>query len=411
LWPSVECLEFATGERSDGTFGISDGLRLEGGDHEVDLFISNVLTINRSVGMKGMNGTESGRGDTKFVIRVIRSEVERIEKIELLVNGSAFTAVRQGFGSKREGDFCRRRVSVAETAEFAVSIGKSEHGDVLDGGEEGATKFLAGSKWCTADGVGAALGSQVGDEHAVGSGIGAEFETKSGILATNLESDIGFGSKRAGTETKRRNGSRRGIRGKRVALLHTLEVLYLGRDIGVGQVIHSLIETSTIRDLDSFGFNVKPEDVFKSVGKEAKEDSFLGMVAKFTRTRAGGTNPNATTKGAEVVKVGFGTMALFERRQGIVFAGKSIFNPKVVVKSVWPKSRFQARTSEHGAKSVANGLMSALDRAILVGTIGAGGSDLVTKLGKESSDLGVLIQFTALVEVNILFGDAGRVAK
>jgi hypothetical protein len=101
-------------------------------------------------------------------------------------------------------------------------------------------------------------------------------------------------------------------------------------------------------------------------------------------------------------------VAFFKRRQGIIFAGERIFDPKVVVKGMWPKSWFQARTSEHGTKGVANGLVCALDRTILMGTVGTGGLDLMTKLGKESPDLGVLIQFTTLVKVDILFGMPGE---
>jgi hypothetical protein len=100
-------------------------------------------------------------------------------------------------------------------------------------------------------------------------------------------------------------------------------------------------------------------------------------------------DPDTTTEGAEVAKVGFGVVtAFFEGGQGIVFAGKCIFDAQMVVESIWPEARVKAGTRQHGRKSVADGLMGAFDGTILVQAIGSSRADVKTKLGEEGWTFG-----------------------
>jgi hypothetical protein len=90
-------------------------------------------------------------------------------------------------------------------------------------------------------------------------------------------------------------------------------------------------------NLSPCGLNVIPDDVLEGVWEESKEDTLASMVAKFATMRARWADPDTTTKGAEVAKVGFGTVAFFKQGLGSIFSWQGIFDPKVVVESIGQK--------------------------------------------------------------------------
>jgi hypothetical protein len=154
-------------------------------------------------------------------------------------------------------------------------------------------------------------------------------------------------------------------------------------------------------NLNSCHLNVKPDNVLEGVREKTKEYTLASMVAKFAAARARGVDPDTTNEGTEVTEVGFGAVAFFERGQGIIFAGQGIFDPKVVVKSIGPKTCVQARTGEHGTKCIANRLVGLFDRAVLVRAVRASWANVIAKFGEKSTDFGALVSFSSLVQIDV----------
>jgi hypothetical protein len=55
----------------------------------------------------------------------------------------------------------------------------------------------------------------------------------------------------------------------------------LGGEIGSSKIVHALIKTGMEGNFDTFGFDVKPQDVFGSLRKETKKDAFAGVNLQF----------------------------------------------------------------------------------------------------------------------------------
>jgi hypothetical protein len=104
-------------------------------------------------------------------------------------------------------------------------------------------------------------------------------------------------------------------------------------------------------------------------------------------------------------------MASLESRWSIVFARESIFDSKMSKEGVGPEFFIKVCAVEHGAKSVANRLMGTFDGSVLMRAVCAGGTDFVSKTGKERADLGIVVELTALIEHNVLASNARRVAE
>jgi hypothetical protein len=81
-----------------------------------------------------------------------------------------------------------------------------------------------------------------------------------------------------------------------------------------------------------------------------------------------------------------------------------------VIESEGPKTRREGGTKKHGTKGVTNGLVSTLNRAILMGRIGARGIDGVVKFLEESDDNRIVVQLTALIKDDIFVFDIRRMA-
>jgi hypothetical protein len=76
-----------------------------------------------------------------------------------------------------------------------------------------------------------------------------------------------------------------------------------------------------------------------------------------------------------------------------------------VVESKGPKTRAKGRASEHGTKSIANGLVGSFNRTILVGGVSTSRVDSIVKFFKERDNERIFVEFTTLVKDNIFVVD------
>jgi hypothetical protein len=129
------------------------------------------------------------------------------------------------------------------------------------------------------------------------------------------------------------------------------------------------------------------------------------MVAELSLALAGWPGPNATTKRSEITKVRFGSVRALKRRRGVIFAREGLLDTKIGMESIWPEFDIKIGAVEHGTKSVTNGLMCAFNWSILVGAVGAGGSNFVAKVFEKSSNFWVIIEFATLIQEDILVLD------
>jgi hypothetical protein len=72
------------------------------------------------------------------------------------------------------------------------------------------------------------------------------------------------------------------------------------------------------------------------------------------------------------------------------------------MEGIGPKTGIKIAANQHGAKGIPNGLVGALYRAILVGTIGTCGADGVSMALKESANFLIVVKFASLVKIDIL---------
>jgi hypothetical protein len=170
----------------------------------------------------------------------------------------------------------------------------------------------------------------------------------------------------------------------------------------VGKIIHSLVEASVECNFDSTSFHIVPEKILGGVGEESKKYSFARMIAELAAARTRGSNPDTATEGAKIAKVWFGAVIAFERGRSVLATRQSIFDAKVGMKCIRPKLGIKARAGKHSTEGIANGLMSALDRTVLVGTIRTGRSDIIAMALEEATNFWIVVKFAALVKKNIL---------
>ena len=166
-----------------------------------------------------------------------------------------------------------------------------------------------------------------------------------------------------------------------------------------------------VSNFDALGFNIISKKIFERAGQKTKKDAFARMVLEFTPTGSWWFNPNATTKRAECSKVWLGSMAAFVCRGGIVLARKGILDAQVVMEGIGPKAGVKASTREHSVESITNGLIGAFDRSILVGTVGSSSANGIAKLLKKGANFWIVVKFPALVEIDVLIGDARGVTQ
>ena len=73
-----------------------------------------------------------------------------------------------------------------------------------------------------------------------------------------------------------------------------------------------------------------------------------------------------------------------------------------MVKCIGPKFDSKVCTREEGSNRIREGPVSSLDRSILERSFSSSGSDLITFGGEEILNCWIVIEFPALIHVNIL---------
>jgi hypothetical protein len=188
-----------------------------------------------------------------------------------------------------------------------------------------------------------------------------------------------------------------------MTVLCTLEMAHIWRDIGKGQVVHTFIKTSMKGNLHALGFGVIPKDVLGGVGCKAEKDSTFGVILQATCTFSRRANPDATSKSTNISEIGLETsMKTLKVRRGVVSAWQRILDPEKMIESAWPKLRVEIRSSQERTQSIANRLMRALHRSVLMRGVGASRVDIITEFLEEIANLGVVIEFPTLIHVNVL---------
>lgn len=74
-----------------------------------------------------------------------------------------------------------------------------------------------------------------------------------------------------------------------------------------------------------------------------------------------------------------------------------------MVEGIWPERHAKIGTGKESANSICNREMTAFDRSILMGGMGASGIDGVTKFSKEVTNLRIGVELAALVKMDIVF--------
>ena len=93
------------------------------------------------------------------------------------------------------------------------------------------------------------------------------------------------------------------IRLNREPVFSTLKVLNIRQDGINGKIIHALIKASMGGNLDAGSIHIIPEDIPGCVGHKAKEDTFLRIGNRLSRTFPGRTNMHTANKSLEVAEV------------------------------------------------------------------------------------------------------------
>jgi hypothetical protein len=135
------------------------------------------------------------------------------------------------------------------------------------------------------------------------------------------------------------------------------------------------------------------------------------VISEFTVAESRRSDPYSTTKCLEGTKIRFSTIALFKGRKSVGFAWESVFDAEVMMEHKWPEKSIETSTREHDMKGITNGLVGSFDASILMRTIRASGANTIAKLFEHRIDFRILVEFSALVEVDILVGNARRIAE
>jgi hypothetical protein len=116
--------------------------------------------------------------------------------------------------------------------------------------------------------------------------------------------DVNFSGERSEDKTKGRDSSW-GVFGRKwCAVLGPSEMLDIGRDLVVNEVVHSFVEPSVVCDFDTVCFHVVPQDVLEGVWEiVSKEEAFTDVVVKFSSAFTRGSNPYSRTKCSEIAKI------------------------------------------------------------------------------------------------------------
>jgi hypothetical protein len=142
---------------------------------------------------------------------------------------------------------------LTETTEFLLSIGASENGSFINGGDKGTKAFLAGSTKGTAAKVsGTGRGSESGNIGAIGDSTGAKFNAKGRILARDSERLVEFMEKRGILEVQFGESDLGSIGGNVITALDTLQMCNVWGNEVQREIVHPFIETCMICNFEGF---------------------------------------------------------------------------------------------------------------------------------------------------------------
>ena len=155
------------------------------------------------------------------------------------------------------------------------------------------------------------------------------------------------------------------------------------------------------------GFRVEPQDVARGTWEKAEKDTFPGGRDKFSATTTRGSNPDATTERAEASEVISLIEGKLERGGGLVAGGQGVVDAQPMVKSVGPKTGVEIGTGEESANGIGDDEVTAFDRTILMGGVGAGGAEFIAELGEEGAHLRIGIKLATLIKMNVFIRTGG----
>jgi hypothetical protein len=130
------------------------------------------------------------------------------------------------------------------------------------------------------------------------------------------------------------------------------------------------------RNLDFLGPRVDVAGLSPS-SDMSEEITNIGMHLQFAGARARRPDDNPATKCTEISEVWDRATGANGRHTTFSMRHHSMQH-NVMVKGIGPEIERKARTMEHGAQGMSNGLMGPLSRGILVRSITAGGPDNIT---------------------------------
>jgi hypothetical protein len=181
-------------------------------------------------------------------------------------------------------------------------------------------------------------------------------------------------------------------------------MLNIRRESRDREVIHPLIETNMGGNLDTTGFTIKPEDIPGRIREKTKEDAFPRIGMQLVRSAARGPDPDTTAESPEAGKILTFGSGKCDGRRCLILGGEGITEAEVMMEGIRPETGIEICTEEHGTKSIGNRKVGTLHRAILMRGVGTSGSNSIAVALEEGSNLGVAIQFTALVHVDVFMG-------
>ena len=185
-----------------------------------------------------------------------------------------------------------------------------------------------------------------------------------------------------------------------------MKVLNVRRKRIKRQIVHALVKTSMLGDLDTLSLGIIPEDVLGGTREETKEDALARRSAKLGRASTWRTDPNTATKRMKLREIVLFASGEFDGRRLATTWRDGILNTEVMMESVRPELDRKVCTMKHSTKGVCDGKVSTFHRSVLVGRIGTSRLDLVDKLAEEMVDFRITIKFPSLIHKDIFIGTA-----
>jgi hypothetical protein len=151
--------------------------------------------------------------------------------------------------------------------------------------------------------------------------------------------------------------------------------------------------------LDFLGLRVDVVGMSPSSGI-SEETTNIGVHLQFAGARALMPDGNPATKCMDISEVWDRATGANDRHTTVSMR-HNIMQHNVMVKCIGPELERKARTMEHGAQGMSNGLMGPLSRGILVRSITAGGPDNITMKQNQGSHFLVVGDLAPLIHTAV----------